>query len=152
METAVSTSRQRRSTWVLGGILLIIAALVDVVLRVTALVGSGWIPGLIFLLAVIVFVAGIGSAGSVTARRPFGTISALVFAVAVPLSSLPYLLFPPMIVVQGDMKEELVRSTMLAAVAAGSALPDWRSGSSRRCRSAVRASSRGRGTGPRSGR
>lgn len=106
--------RQRRRTWILGGILLIVPALIDIILQITTGARLGWISGLLFLLAVIVFTVGIGSAGSITARRPLGTTSALVFAVLLAAGSLIPMLFllasPP---ASGDVQEMVARGATL---------------------------------------
>lgn len=81
-------ARQRRRTWLIGGALLVLSA-------VLALVARGPLGGLYFAkdafwaLGVLVLVIGLGRAGSVTGRRPFAT--AVVIAqvlVANPLTAL----------------------------------------------------------------
>lgn len=87
---AASDLRAARTTWILGGSLLIANA-------VLVLAGSGYplqfIPGLSFVLnglwaaALLVFAFGVRGRGSVVARRPLGVI-ALVIAALVPFASL----------------------------------------------------------------
>jgi hypothetical protein len=119
VDTAVA-HRQRRITWILGGILLIVPALIDIVLQAAAGVRLGWISGLIFLLTVIVFTVGVGPIGSVTARRPLGTISALVFAVLLAAGALLPALFPPAAPASsGDEAQVVARGAMLALSSLG---------------------------------
>ncbi|WP_223585742.1 hypothetical protein [Microbacterium sp. OVT16B] len=75
-------ARQRRRTWVSGGILLMLSALVGFVARFEL----SWVSSageVLWVLGVLVFVIGLGRAGSVTRRRPVATtvvLSQLVLA------------------------------------------------------------------------
>lgn len=87
---AASDLRDARTTWILGGSLLIANA-------VLVLAANGYplqvIPGLSFVLnglwaaALLVFAFGVRGRGSVVARRPLGVI-ALVIAALVPFASI----------------------------------------------------------------
>lgn len=66
-------ARARRRTWTTGGALLVLAAAVGLVARGPLgwmHYGKDWLWG----IGVLVLAIGIGSAGSITGRRPFATI------------------------------------------------------------------------------
>lgn len=113
MDTALAR-RQRRSTWILGGILLIVPALIDIILRTSLGAAVGWGSRLIFLLAVIIFTVGIGPAGSVTARRPLGTVSALVFGALLAAGGLLPLLPALARPASGDVQAMVAAATTVA--------------------------------------
>ena len=80
-------ARQRRRTWVTGGVLLVLAA-------ISALVARGPLAGMVYAkdvfwaLGALVLVIGIGRAGSITRRRPFPTTVVLLqILVANPLTA-----------------------------------------------------------------
>jgi len=76
-ETAHASARARRA-WLIGGVLLIAATVLGLVLSP---IGLGIVGDLVFAAAVLVFAFGIRGAGSVTARRPLGTTALTVLAV-----------------------------------------------------------------------
>lgn len=76
-----ATTRARRRTWIPGGILFVLASVVPFSGRIG--VDWGWSArNWLFFAGVIVFVIGIGRAGSVTARRPISSIAATLLAPA----------------------------------------------------------------------
>ena len=76
-ENAHASARARRA-WLIGGVLLIAATVLGLVLSP---VGLGIVGDLVFAAALLVFAFGIRGAGSVTARRPLGTTALTVLAV-----------------------------------------------------------------------
>jgi len=77
--------RQRRRTWVIGGVLLVLAAVVGFVAR-GPFVGMHAATDVFWALGVLVLVIGLGRAGSITRRRPIPTAVVLLqLAVANPL-------------------------------------------------------------------
>ncbi|MFK4762760.1 hypothetical protein ACI3KS_17670 [Microbacterium sp. ZW T5_45] len=77
-------ARQRRRTWVVGGILMALAASVGFAARFE-LAPYHAAKDVLWALAVLVLVVGLGRAGSITRRRPFAsTIVLLQVAMAAP--------------------------------------------------------------------
>ena len=76
MEEGVA-ARARRA-WLIGGVLLIVATVLGLVLSPA---GLGIVGDLVFAAALLVFAFGIRGAGSVTARRPLGTTALTILAV-----------------------------------------------------------------------
>lgn len=71
-------ARARRRTWVTGGVLLALSALVALLVLSArlGLVASGWIhysKDVLWGIGALVLVIGFGRAGSITGRRPFAT-------------------------------------------------------------------------------
>ncbi|MFT4259842.1 hypothetical protein [Microbacterium sp.] len=78
-------ARARRRTWVTGGVLVVLTALVGVFARFD-LARFHFLKDVLWALAVTVLVIGLGRAGSITARRPIASIVVLLqVAVASPL-------------------------------------------------------------------
>ena len=80
-DAAVTADRAPKHTWVAGGVLLALAALVDVVARgplVLVRPAGDWL----FAAGAIVFVIGLSPAASVTGRRITGTAATILVAVA----------------------------------------------------------------------
>lgn len=76
-DTADRDARARRRTWVAGGIMVLLAALVGFVARFQ-LAQFHYVKDVLWAAGALVLVIGIGRAGSVTGRRPLGTIVALL--------------------------------------------------------------------------
>lgn len=77
--------KQRRRTWVIGGILLVLSAVATVVAR-GPLGGIHYAKDVLWALGAIVLIVGIGRAGSITRRRPVATVVTLLqVLVASPL-------------------------------------------------------------------
>ena len=76
-DTADRDARARRRTWVAGGATLLLAALVGFVARFQ-LAQFHYVKDVLWAAGALVLVIGIGRAGSVTGRRPLGTIVALL--------------------------------------------------------------------------
>ena len=77
---AADTTLSRRRTWMTGGVLLVVSALLGL--------GMVTVPGLPFSISqllfhagAVVFAIGLGRAGSVTGRRPLGTGAIIALAV-----------------------------------------------------------------------
>ncbi|WP_219085386.1 hypothetical protein [Microbacterium resistens] len=66
-------ARSRRRTWVAGGLLLVLSAVVALVAR-GPLAGIHLAKDALWALGVLVLVIGLGRAGSLTARRPVATV------------------------------------------------------------------------------
>lgn len=94
VDAGAPASRARRRTWMLGGALFAIAAVIG--LWVTNFPGIGFarLPDVLFAAGAVVFAVGIGRAGSVTARRPLGTTALVALGGWVLLSPLLMLLVP----------------------------------------------------------
>lgn len=71
-----------RRAWVSGGVLLIAAALFDLVIGPAAglIPGAGLVGVVLFAAALLIFAFGIRGSGSVTARRPLGGAALTVLA------------------------------------------------------------------------
>ena len=69
--------RQRRRTWVVGGILLVLSAVVGFVARFELSSFSG-AREVLWALGVLILVIGLGRAGSITGRRPIATTVVLL--------------------------------------------------------------------------
>jgi len=88
-------ARARRRTWLVGGVLLLLCALLGLGFSsLNSLLFSVPfnLPLALFGAAVVVFAIGLGRAGSVTARRPLGTgalIALAVWQLVSPLIMLP---------------------------------------------------------------
>lgn len=72
-----ASGRQRRRTWVTGGILLVLSAVVSVIAR-GPLAGIAPAKDWLWAIGALVLVIGLGRAGSVTARKPFVTVVAIL--------------------------------------------------------------------------
>lgn len=72
---------QRRCTWMTGGVLLLASVLLDLVMNAMPGVWMGTLSQLLFAAALVIFAIGLGTGGSVTARRPLGTGVLIAFAV-----------------------------------------------------------------------
>ena len=83
VEDTVVAARARRA-WLVGGVLLIAATVMGLVLSP---LGLGIVGDVVFATAVLVFAFGIRGAGSVTAQRPLGTAALTVLAVWTVLGS-----------------------------------------------------------------
>lgn len=86
----------RRRTWMLGGVLLIVVALLWFGIPLGKEVLTGWAAFILQVVAFAVFAIGLGRQGSVTARRPVGTIALValgVWALVGPVSRV--LMTPP---------------------------------------------------------
>lgn len=85
-EDAAKDARAQRRTWVTGGILLVLVGVVTFVARYE-LARYGRVKDVLWALAVLVLVFGLGRAGSITRRRPWTTIIVLLqLLVASPLA------------------------------------------------------------------
>lgn len=73
--------RARQRTWVAGGVLLLLSVAVGVAAR-GPLVGISPAKDWLFAGAAILFVVGLGRAGSVTGRRVVGSVAIVLLAVA----------------------------------------------------------------------
>lgn len=77
----VTLATSRRRTWVAGGILLLLSVAVGLAARGSwgdLASAKDWL----FLAAVILLLVGIGRAGSVTGRRPIGSVATVLLAIA----------------------------------------------------------------------
>ncbi|MFJ4046132.1 hypothetical protein ACIPV2_10350 [Microbacterium sp. NPDC089987] len=83
-------ARARRDTWMTGGVLFVLSALATVVPPELTFGLPFDIASLLFGLGAVIFAIGLGSAGSVTARRPLGT-GAIVALVAWTVAVAPVL-------------------------------------------------------------
>ncbi|WP_313354441.1 hypothetical protein [Microbacterium sp.] len=90
-------ARARRRTWVIGGALLVVSALVVVpraLLYQAGIIGPspGWVHYVgdwLWAIGVLILVIGLGRAGSITGRRPFSTVVVILqVIVASPAASL----------------------------------------------------------------
>jgi hypothetical protein len=70
-------ARARRRTWVVGGILLVLAALVGFVARFE-LGRFAQVKDLLWAVGVVVLVIGLGRAGSITGRKPLASVVVLL--------------------------------------------------------------------------
>lgn len=70
-------ARRRRLTWVCGGALIALSALVGFVARFE-LSQFGWSGEVLWVLGVMILVIGLGRAGSITGRRPVATTVVLL--------------------------------------------------------------------------
>lgn len=87
VDAANRDARSRRRTWVTGGALLLLTALVGFVARFDLAQFHYW-NDVFWAVGVLVLVIGFGRAGSITARRPLATIvTVLQLAVANPLAA-----------------------------------------------------------------
>ncbi|MDT0158053.1 hypothetical protein Q9R19_10505 [Microbacterium sp. ARD32] len=89
VDAGVSDAASRRRTWMLGGGLLTASALLH--LWATSVPGAGgfeFVPDLLFTAGLVVFAIGLGASGSVTARRPLGTVALIALAVWLPAAPL----------------------------------------------------------------
>lgn len=79
-----------RLAWVIGGVLLIAAMLVGVVVQYGSLLGSGGavVAAIWFPAALLVFAFGVRGSGSVTDRRPLGTAALTALAAWVLLGQI----------------------------------------------------------------
>ncbi|REJ03903.1 hypothetical protein DY023_16405 [Microbacterium bovistercoris] len=86
-QDAAKDARAQRRTWVIGGLLLVLAALVGFVARFE----RAWMhpaQNVLWAFGVLVLVIGLGRAGSITGRRPLATTTVLLqLAVANPLTA-----------------------------------------------------------------
>ncbi len=84
----------RRRTWLTGGVLLLTAGFLGLVrTQLLPAAALGWAGTLLAAAALVVFAIGFGAAGSVTARRPLGTIALLALAAWEVLSPLLWTVF-----------------------------------------------------------
>ncbi len=90
---ATVDSRARRLTWVTGGILLLLSVVIWFTAR-GELAGFAIAKDAVFASAAVLFVIGVGRAGSVTARRPVSTVATLALAVTPFAQSLWFGLVP----------------------------------------------------------
>ena len=84
--TSDDGARARRDTWMTGGMLFVLSALATLVPPELTFGLPVGIPTLLFGLGAVIFAVGLGSAGSVTARRPLGTgavVALVIWTVAV---------------------------------------------------------------------
>ena len=75
--TNADAQAQRRRTWVIGGVALVLSAVVGLVAR-GPLGGISYVKDALWALGAVVLVIGLGRAGSVTGRRTFATAVALL--------------------------------------------------------------------------
>ncbi|WP_431792395.1 hypothetical protein [Microbacterium paraoxydans] len=80
-ENAIADSRARRLTWVTGGVLFLLSVVIWFTAR-GELAGFAIAKDAVFASAAVLFVVGVGRAGSVTDRRPVSTVATLALAVA----------------------------------------------------------------------
>ncbi|WP_193597231.1 hypothetical protein [Microbacterium sp. YJN-G] len=73
IDVDVEGTRVRRTTWLVGGILLVVAAVLWFGIPLGPQPLSGWVALTVQAAAFVVFAVGLGCGGSVTARRPLGT-------------------------------------------------------------------------------
>lgn len=92
-ENAAAVSRARRLTWVTGGVLLLLSVVIWFTAR-GELAGFAIAKDAVFASAAVLFVVGVGRAGSVTDRRPVSTVATLALAVAPFTQSLWFGLVP----------------------------------------------------------
>lgn len=90
---ATADSRARRLTWVTGGILLLLSVVIWFTAR-GELAGFAIAKDAVFASAAVLFVIGVGRAGSVTALRPVSTVATLALAVTPFAQSLWFGLVP----------------------------------------------------------
>lgn len=78
-----------RRAWILGGALLIGSVATQVILQPATWVifGASLVGEVLFFLAVMIFAFGVRRAGSLTARRPLGSVALVVFATSFLLDS-----------------------------------------------------------------
>lgn len=86
-------ARLRERLWVTGGSLLILSVVVGLVFQTTT--GVGWIVRLLFAAALVLFALGWRGVGSITARRPLGTVALIVLGVWPWLNDLFWLAIQP---------------------------------------------------------
>lgn len=94
VDATAAAARERQRTWMLGGALLAASALLGLALQSFQLTGLPFmsLSDLLFAAGAVIFAVGLGPAGSVTARRPLGTIAIIALAawllLAMPLQQL----------------------------------------------------------------
>ena len=80
VDATADAVRQRRRTWMTGGVLFLVSALLGLA-RVSVPGLPFGISQLLFHAGAVVFAVGLGRGGSVTARRPLGTGAIIALAV-----------------------------------------------------------------------
>lgn len=80
VDATADAIRQRRRTWMTGGVLFLVSALLGLA-RVSVPGLPFGISQLLFHAGAVVFAVGLGRGGSVTARRPLGTGAIIALAV-----------------------------------------------------------------------
>lgn len=93
---------QRRRTWMVGGGLLAVSALLGLALRDVPLAPIVSLSDVLFAAGAVIFAIGLGRAGSVTARRPVGTAAVIALAAWLLLASPLQQLLVPMEVTFDD--------------------------------------------------
>lgn len=93
MDAAGRALLARRRTWVTGGVLLVLSAVVAVVAR-GPLAGISPAKDWLFAGAAILLVIGVGRVGSVTGRRPVGTVATILLVSAPATQSYWYSFVP----------------------------------------------------------
>lgn len=98
VDAVARDARAQRRTWVIGGALLVLSALVVLVLllafRLGVVAAGGWpvwvydVKDWLWAIGALVLIIGLGRAGSITGRRPFTTIVVILqVVVASPMTS-----------------------------------------------------------------
>lgn len=77
----INAARSRRQTWLVGGSLLFASALISLALGAAMMPTWTQAGDALFAAATAVFAIGIGREGSVTARRPLGTVALIGWGV-----------------------------------------------------------------------
>lgn len=90
--TPLDRATLSRRVWLTGGILLVAWALAGLAMPILA--GLPWLTRVLFAAAALVFALGWRGEGSVTARRPLGTIALILLGIWPWITDLLWVLFP----------------------------------------------------------
>ncbi|WP_127476826.1 hypothetical protein [Microbacterium sulfonylureivorans] len=85
-DASATAVRDARTTWLVGGSLLIAYAVFPLLARGVFLPGGGFVSSLLWAGALLVFAVGIRGSGSVVGRRPLG-VTAFAVAALLPLAT-----------------------------------------------------------------
>jgi hypothetical protein len=76
----IRAAKDARLTWVLGGSALLASVVLPIIINTQVMSGTGYVGTGLHVFALVIFAIGIRGSGSVTGRRPLGTVALLALA------------------------------------------------------------------------